>query len=207
MKGRQESKDRRGNGNGDACEPDVAAQDNVGSAPGDKGGPQADDDEANGAGEVTETEALQQELAEANDRLLRARADLENYRRRVQREYEQVRYTAKAATVEEFLNVFDHFQMAREHAANDSDVEALRRGMDLIMAEFEKALAGLGVERVNAVGQEFDPTQHEAMAQQPSTDVPAGHVLQQWKSGYRLGERLLRPATVVVSAGPPGGGS
>lgn len=152
-----------------------------------------------------ELAALQQQLAEANDKFLRARAELENYRRRMQREHDQVRYTAKASAVEGFLGVFDHFQMAREHAAGDSDVEALRHGMDLIMAEFERALAAVGVERFDAVGEEFDPTRHEAMAQQPSDDVAAGYVLQQWKCGYRLGERLLQPATVVVSTGPADG--
>ena len=152
-----------------------------------------------------ELAALRQELSEANDKFLRARAELENYRRRMQREHEQVRYTAKAAAVEGFLPVLDHFHMALGHAAGDSDVEALRHGMDLIMAEFEKALAAVGVERFEAAGQEFDPTQHEALAQQFSDDVPAGHVLQQWKCGYRLGERLLRPATVVVSGGPAEG--
>ena len=152
-----------------------------------------------------ELAALRQELSEANDKFLRARAELENYRRRMQREHEQVRYAAKAAAVEGFLPVLDHFHMALEHAVGDSDVEALRHGMDLIMAEFEKALTAVGVERFEAAGQEFDPTQHEALAQQPSDDVPAGHVLQQWKCGYRLGERLLRPATVVVSGGPAEG--
>ena len=74
--------------------------------------------------------------------------------------------------------------------------------MDMILNEFSRTFESLGVERVNAEGRPFDPNEHEAMAQEPSDEIPEGHVLRQWKCGYRMGERLLRPATVVVSSGP-----
>ena len=144
-------------------------------------------------------------LAQANDRMMRARAELENYRKRVQREFGEIRNQVKLMTIQEFLPVFDHFRMALEHAAESDDVQALRQGMDLIYAEFERTLANLGVETINAVGAEFNPTEHEAVAQEPSTKVPENCVIRQWKCGFRLNGQLLRPAAVVVSSGPSPG--
>ena len=145
----------------------------------------------------------QQLLAQANERMMRARAELENYRKRIQREFGEIRNQVKLMTIQEFLPVFDHFRMALEHAAESDDVDALRQGMDLIYAEFERTLANLGVETVNAVGAEFNPNEHEAVAQEPSAEVPENCVIRQWKCGFRLNGQLLRPAAVVVSSGPP----
>ena len=137
----------------------------------------------------------------ANDKWLRTKAELENYRRRIQREFTDIRAQTKMMTVQEFLSVYDHFQMAVEHAAQSTDVESLRQGLELIQGEFARTLENLGAVPFDAEGEPFDPELHEAMAQQPSDTVPAGHVLKQWKAGFRLGDRLLRPATVIVSSG------
>jgi len=145
---------------------------------------------------------LNQKLAESNDRYVRARAELDNYRKRVQREFGEIRENAKAGTVQEVLSVFDHFRMAMTAAEQNADFQTLKQGMDMILAELNRTLDCWGIKTVDATGKMFDPTEHEAMAQQPSADVPAGQVLQQWKVGYRLGDRLLRPAAVVVSSGP-----
>lgn len=149
-----------------------------------------------------EVEQLKERLNEAEDKFVRSRADLENYRKRAQRETAEARQAAKVGTVEQFLPVFDHFQMAMHHVGENSDFETLKQGMDMILNEFSRTFETLGVKQIDATGQKFDPNIHEAMAQEPSSEIPAGQVLRQWKCGYRLGERLLRPATVVVSSGP-----
>lgn len=149
---------------------------------------------------VPDTEAL---LAEANDKCLRAKAELDNYRRRTQREFAEIRNSVKLMIVQEFLPVLDHFQMALEHADLDASGDALKQGMEMIHSEFKRTFEALGITPVTAAGEPFDPTRHEAMAQEPSDDVPEGHILREWRSGFCMGERLVRPATVVVSSGPP----
>jgi molecular chaperone GrpE len=153
-------------------------------------------------GSTSETADDQARLQEANDRLLRTKAEFENYRKRVQREFAEIREQTKLLVIQEFLTVYDHFQMALSHADSD-DLASLRQGMEMIHAEFRRTLGNLGAEEIEALGKPFDPETHDALAQEPSPEVPEGHVLRQWKAGFKLGERLLRPATVVVSAGPP----
>jgi molecular chaperone GrpE len=150
-----------------------------------------------------EATLLRQQLEEWKDKSLRARADLDNYRRRVQREMGELRAQERAATLAALLSVLDHFQMARDHFAASPDLPAMKQGLDMIGDEFRNALASLGVQPFDATGQPFDPSQHEAVSQEASESVPAGHVLRQWKTGYRLGDQLLRPAVVVVSSGAP----
>ncbi len=99
--------------------------------------------------------------------------------------------------------MFDHFQMAMDHVQENPDFETLKQGMDMILGEFRRTFEALGVQRVDAENSEFDPNEHEAVSHEPSQEVPSGHVLRQWKCGYRMGDRLLRPATVIVSSGPP----
>ncbi|MDX9979098.1 MAG: nucleotide exchange factor GrpE [Lentisphaeria bacterium] len=137
---------------------------------------------------------------ELKDKLLRHHAEFDNYRKRTQREFAAIREQAKAATIEEFLTVYDHFGMALAHADEQSSM--LRQGMDMILAEFRRTFENLGVEEMAVVGQPFDPNLHEAVAQEPSETVSEGHVLRQWKAGFRIGDKLLRPAAVIVSAGP-----
>jgi len=148
---------------------------------------------------------LEAQVADLKDRYLRALAELENYRKRMQREMREIRARERLETVREFLTVFDHFEMAMAHAEESPDLDALKQGMQMILSEFRKVLENLGVERIDATGDEFSPELHEAVAQEPSEEVPAGHVLRQWKSGYRLGDKLLRPAAVVVSSGASNG--
>jgi len=139
-------------------------------------------------------------LAAAEERRLRLAADFDNYRKRVHRDLHEARAAAAGECLAAFLNVFDHFRLAM--AAADADPKVLRDGMAMILAEFEKAMEEAGVEVIDAVGQPFDPHLHEASAREHSATVPEGQVLRQWRCGYRLGERLMRPAAVVVSAGP-----
>ena len=164
---------------------------------------------AAGAPRETAAPTLDQQLAEAlkaaldwRDKCLRTAADFDNYRKRVQRDLQDTRLREKSGSVQAFLTVLDHFQMAREHFASNPDLKTMQQGLDMIQAEFRNALSALGVETVNAAGAAFDPKLHEAVSQEFSDTVPAGAVVRQWKAGYKLGETLLRPASVVVSGGP-----
>ena len=141
-------------------------------------------------------------IAELNDKYLRLRADFDNYRKRMAREADETRERSKIIVVTDFLPVYDFFMMAMQHSEKTDDIAALKQGMNMILNEFKKAFDGLGVKEINAVGKEFDPKFHEAMKTENSDDVPEGTVIAQWKAGYIIGERLIRPATVVVSAGP-----
>lgn len=150
-----------------------------------------------------ETPSLEKELAEAREKYLRLAAEYDNYRKRASREMNDIRIMSRAACAQEFLNVFDYFSMAVEQAkAPNASLETLRQGMQMIQNEYKRSLDNLGLTPFDATGRKFDPNEHDAVSQEPSDTVPAGQVLRQWKVGYRMGDRLVRPATVVVSSGP-----
>jgi molecular chaperone GrpE len=149
---------------------------------------------------LAESEA---KVAELNDRLLRCRAEFDNYRKRMAREYAENRESAKINTISEFLNVYDYFMMAMDHAAHSNDLEPLKQGMDMILNEFKRTLGNLGVAEIPAVNCPFDAKLHEAVAQEASETVEEGVIIRQWKPGFKVGDHLLRPATVVVSSGKP----
>ena len=92
--------------------------------------------------------------------------------------------------------------MAMMAADKSENMDAIKQGLDMILKEYKKGLDELGVVSYNAVGEKFDPKLHDAMTNEPSDEVEEGYVIKQWNVGYKLGERLLRPATVVVSSGP-----
>ncbi len=146
---------------------------------------------------------FQAQIAEMTDKLLRSRAEFDNYRKRIAREFGEVRDQAKQRTIGEFLNVYDIFILAVSHIETSSDIESIKQGMQMILAEFERTFESLGVKEVAAVGKPFDARFHEAVAQESSDSVPEGSVIRQWKPGFTVGENLLRPATVVVSSGKP----
>ncbi|MDT8390287.1 MAG: nucleotide exchange factor GrpE [Lentisphaeria bacterium] len=150
--------------------------------------------------------AARQEAQEATDRYLRAKAEIENVRKRGQRDLAEAREYTKSVTVGEFFSPFDHFQMAMAHVEESPDVATMKQGMNMILSEFQRGFENLGITLVDAVGKEFNPAEHEAVAQEASDTVPEGHVLRQWKCGYKMGDKLLRPAAVVVSSGPAGDG-
>ena len=137
-----------------------------------------------------------------NDKYLRLRADFDNYMKRMAREANDIRERSKKSVVTEFLPVYDFFQMAMKHSETSDDIAALRQGMNMILNEFSKAFDALGVKELQAVGQKFDPNLHEAVKSEPSDTVAEGIIIQQWKPGYMMGDKLLRAAMVVVSSGP-----
>jgi molecular chaperone GrpE len=145
---------------------------------------------------------LDLELVETKDKLLRVHADFDNFRKRMSKEMKDMRTAIKADTMVPVLNVFDHFNMALDAAEKKPDFNVLHDGMKMILAEFGKAMNELDIKVLEVVeGQEFDPNIHEAVSSESSEKYEQGKILRQWKHGYKMADRLLRPAVVVVSSG------
>lgn len=153
---------------------------------------------------------LQQELSAAQaetqknwDLYLRERAELENFRKRMQREKEDLIRFANENLLREILTVVDNLERAIEHARkNEETVQGLLEGVEMTLSQCQKLLEKFGVTPVVAVGEPFDPTWHEAMGQLESAEHPANTVLQEMQKGYVLNDRLLRPALVLISKTP-----
>ena len=147
-------------------------------------------------------EKLEKALLEMEDKRLRLLAEMENQRKRAVKDMEAVRYNTMTDTLHPFFQVFDHFSMAVAATKTTTNMQSLLEGMKMIRAEFDRAFSELGIERIDATGKDFDPNTQEAMSQEASDTVPAGKVIRQWSFGYKMGDRLLKPANVVVSSGP-----
>ena len=147
-------------------------------------------------------EELKKELAAAKDKYLYLQAEYQNFRRRAAKDISDARVRAIEDTLVPFLTVSDYLAMA-DTAANKSDnIEAIRQGLQMIIGQFFKAFEDLGVQKFESVGKEFDPKLHDAVSNEPSADVEEGKIIREWSCGFKIGEKLLRPARVVVSSGP-----
>lgn len=144
--------------------------------------------------------ALSAELNAAKDQLLRTAADFDNYRKRVMREQERMRQMAAESLMQDLLPVLDNLERALEHAGND---DGIGKGIELILTQFRGVLQRHGLKPIPAMGEVFDPHVHEAVMQEESAEIPAGHVVQEIQKGYWLGDRVLRPSKVSVSKGMP----
>lgn len=135
------------------------------------------------------------------ERLLRTTADFDNFKKRAAREKQDALRYATESLITKIIPVLDNFEMALAAAQNSSTegLKSLQDGVTMIQTQLKSALTDSGLEEVDATGKLFDPNIHEAVSQQESADVPEGHVLQQLRKGYKIRERLLRPATVVVA--------
>jgi molecular chaperone GrpE len=142
--------------------------------------------------------ALEKEKKENWDRYLRAAADVENLRKRQKREMDDVRLESKGRVLKEMLPVVDNLERAIEHATSQAGTNPIVEGVQLVLRQFLTAFERLDVTPVEAAGQPFDPNLHEAISQQES-DAPPGTVVQVLQRGYKSGDRLLRPALVVVA--------
>lgn len=149
----------------------------------------------------TAEEKLRAELAETQSKYLYLQAEYQNYRKRVAKDIADARSYAYADALGPFMTVFDFLAMADTAAVKSDNVESIRQGLKMIIAEFNKAFDSLGVKPLEAVGQQFDPALHEAVAHEASDTVPEGVVIKQWSNGFKMGDKLLRPARVVVSDG------
>jgi molecular chaperone GrpE len=150
---------------------------------------------------------LKQRAAKADehwDRLLRVTADFDNYKKRAAREKQDATRFANENLLEKLVPVLDSFEMALNAAQNTQGeaAQSLKTGISMVYQQLKSALTEAGLEEVEAAGKPFDPNLHEAVSQQESDEVPEGQVLQQLRRGYKLRERLLRPATVIVSKRP-----
>jgi molecular chaperone GrpE len=140
------------------------------------------------------------------DRLLRTAADLENFKKRAARERIEAAQSAAATLIQKLLPVLDHFEMAQTATQTaevpPGGIASLQAGVAMIQQQLKNTLAESGLEEIDASGKPFDPMWHEAVSQQETADVPEGHVVQQLRKGYKLRDRLLRPATVIVAKKP-----
>jgi molecular chaperone GrpE len=159
---------------------------------------------------VPDLDALRQELeatrareAEYLDGWQRSRAELANARKRFQREQEQAFAGAQADLLIRLLPVVDDFERALETLPHNLSGLTWIQGVVLIQRKLQWILEQAGVTAIEATGKEFDPFQHEAVTHEPSDTVPAGHVISELQRGYRMGDRVLRPAMVRVSSGVP----
>jgi molecular chaperone GrpE len=137
-------------------------------------------------------------------RLLRTTADFENFKKRAAREKQDAIRYANEALLQKLIPVLDNFDMALSaaQAAQGEAAQSLQTGINMIYQQLRNAASEAGLEEVDAAGKTFDPNLHEAVSQQESAEVPDGSVLQQLRKGYKLRDRLLRPASVVVAKHP-----
>ena len=165
----------------------------------EKAAQESDEGKDENAGPETLTEA-QEAVAELNERIVRLTADFDNFRKRAQREKDEARQFANQGLLEKLLPVLDNFEMALT-AVKDAD-PSVRDGVQMILDQLMGVLKESGVEPVDAMGQPFDPNLHEALSQEETTEVEEGTVVQQVQRGYKLNDRLVRPARVVVAKAP-----
>jgi molecular chaperone GrpE len=165
----------------------------------EKAAQESDEGADENAGPETLTEA-QEAIAELNERIVRLTADFDNFRKRAQREKDEARQFANQGLLEKLLPVLDNFEMALT-AVKDAD-PSVRDGVQMILDQLLGVLKESGVEPVDGMGQPFDPNLHEALSQEETTEVEEGTVVQQVQRGYKLNDRLVRPARVVVAKAP-----
>ena len=142
------------------------------------------------------------EVEKFRDLALRSRAELDNYRKRVAREKEDAIRYANNSLLESLLPILDNFELGLNAAKNATDAAGIVQGLGMVRKQLEDFLRDHGVETLDAEGKPFDPNLHEAVAQEDSPEIPEGHVIRQLRRGFKLKDRLIRPATVVVSKGP-----
>lgn len=160
-----------------------------------------DSTQTESASETSEIDSIKAELIAAQDRNLRLMAEFDNFRRRTAKEQLDLIETANAKLLEKLSEVLDNFERAFAPENKANDLEAFEKGMQLIHTQFAKTLTDAGLEQIDPVGQEFDPNCQEALMQQPSEEIPEGHVVTVFQKGYRLKGKILKTAKVIVSSG------
>ena len=192
----------------EASAPTDAGEGADGTAPPDVSDDSVARDESQPAetAEVAEPVDLAQQLeakvASLEESLLRAKADYQNLQRRIALDRAAAIGYANAELMKSLLGVMDDFERSLEAAETSGNLEAVVDGVRLVYENLVKALGTHGLERIEALHRPFDPNFHEAMMQQPSADLAPGSVMEEITRGYRLRDRVLRPAKVVVSKAP-----
>ena len=151
--------------------------------------------------ELSETEKLQVQVADLQDKLLYLQAEYQNFRKRAARDISDARTHAVSDTIMPFLSVSDFLGMAQVAAEKTDNLDAIKQGLIMIIAQFDKAMEEMSVRKFTSVGEKFDHTLHDAIGKENSDTIPEGVIIKEWNCGYKIGEKLLRPARVTVSAG------
>ncbi len=146
---------------------------------------------------------LQSDLDRFRDLALRSQADFDNYKKRAAREKEEAIKYANASLLERLIAIVDNFELGLTAARGEGEGSPIYSGMSMVFKQLSDFLADNGLQPIDAEGQKFDPNLHEAIAHEPSANVPEGTVIRQTRRGYKLKDRLLRPSSVVVSSGAP----
>ncbi len=154
--------------------------------------------ETDGGEELTKVQA---DLERFRDLALRSQADLENFRKRAARDKDDAIKYANAALLERLIPILDNFELGLNAARTDASGASLLTGMEMVAKQLSEFLTQHGVEPVKAEGENFDPNLHEAVAQEASETIPEGVIIRQLRKGFKLKDRLLRAAMVMVSKG------
>ncbi|HET6417735.1 MAG TPA: nucleotide exchange factor GrpE [Polyangiales bacterium] len=177
-----------------------------GEKPTDEGAEGADEDlifpEEEAADEPTDLEKAHAERDRMRDQLLRVAADFDNFRKRSRKEIEEVRRRTIEDTLREVLPIVDNLERAADAMSTATEVSAVTDGVHMVLRGFEDIAGRLGLKRVATVGHQFDPTCHDAVQQEETNEHAPGTIVSEVVPGYYLGERLLRPAMVVVAKPP-----
>ncbi|HUV30244.1 MAG TPA: nucleotide exchange factor GrpE [Acidobacteriota bacterium] len=178
-----------------------SSDETVAKSPREGNGGEAEQAEA--AVELSEEEKLRARVEELEDQLLRAMADLDNFRKRSARRIQDVAASANDRLIGELLEVVDNFERSFEHAEEAANAEAIRQGTRMVYAQMKDLLGKYEVRPIEALGRTFDPRYHEALMQVDSDEYDEGLVAMEVSRGYMIGDRVLRHAKVGVSRGAP----
>ena len=148
-----------------------------------------------------DSDGLQADLDRFRDLALRSQADFENYKKRAAREKEEAIKYANSSLLEKLIAIVDNFELGLEAARAEGEKSPVFSGMSMVLKQLMDFLADSGLQPIAAAGAKFDPNLHEAIAHEPSNEVPEGTVIRQTRRGYKMKDRLLRPSSVVVSSG------
>lgn len=154
------------------------------------------------AGPSGATDKLKSELEQARNDYLYLRAEFDNYRKNVLKERSDLMKYGSENLLRELLNVLDIFDSALGVELTTENLASFRQGFEMVSTELKSALTRFGVKEDNPLGQAFDPNQHEALSSEESSTVPAGHITRVFKKAFRLHDKLIRPAQVVVARDP-----
>ena len=155
--------------------------------------------------EANSVENLKRERDENYDLLLRKQAEFDNFRKRVTKEKEELRLSAQAAVIEKVLNIVDAFEKglsSLERESEESALEIYRQGYELMLQEFKSVLEKFDVTEIPGSGTRFDPNVHEAVVREVTAEYEGGEILEEYRKGYMIKDRLLRPAQVKVAVQP-----
>ena len=162
----------------------------------------AEDSDAASNAEETPLKKAEKEAAEMKTRWLRSVADLENYRKRIAREKQETIRSAAANVIESLLPVLDNMKLGLQAAENHSGAKDIVVGFKMVDDQLKRSLQEQGLQELVPDGENFDPNLHECISHQATEDIEEGKVIQTIRAGYRLNDKLIRAANVIVSSGP-----